>query len=293
MFKDNQDAMANEEEIEIPEGIDLFSDDDDYEPTSEESEALQEDEQTADDSQADEKSANEGTDGEIVQTYELKVNGQIHKVNQEELIKLGQMGMDYDRIRQQRDMAMNAPEIRMLNDMSQRFGMNSIDFLKNFENQINEQRISERANELMEQRGIDEDTALYLAKLEQQQEEQRYQQDLQQRQYQEQQYKQTVEQRAYQSQQEQLVNNWSALYDSFPELKEQYSDFTQFPEPVKQMVLDGRTPLEAYSKYMLDEKNKELNLIKNNNKVKEKSTGSLKANAGDDSDPFLAGLFGD
>lgn len=281
----------DEEVIDIPDDVELFGDDD--EPTSEESEALQEDEQTADDSQADEKSANEGTDGEIVQTYELKVNGQIHKVNQEELIKLGQMGMDYDRIRQQRDMAMNAPEIRMLNDMSQRFGMNPTDFLKNFENQINEQRISERANELIEQRGIDEDTALYLAKLEQQQEEQRYQQDLQQRQYQEHQYEQTAEQRAYQAQQEQLVNNWSALYGAFPELKEQYSDFTQFPEPVKQMVLDGRTPLEAYSKYMLDEKNKELSLIKNNNKVKEKSTGSLKATATDDSDAFLAGLFGD
>ena len=276
--------FVTEDVIDIPEGLELFGEDD-----CEETEPVETPEETEDEVPEDPEPNQEETQNEEP-LYELKVNGQIHKVPQSELIKLGQMGMDYERVKQQRDQYMNAPEIKILDDMARRFGMTDrTEFLQSFDHQIKEQRIQDRASELISQRGIDQETAIYLARLEQQQEDSKYQNELQQQQMQHKQHQQTAEQRAQQERQQQLVGQWSALYEAFPELKEQYEDFTKFPDAVKEMITQGRTPLEAYSKHLLDERNNELQILKNNNKVKEKSTGSLKASGKDGADPFLAG----
>ena len=226
--------------------------------------------------------------------FTLKVNGELKEVTQDEIIPLAQMGMDYNRIREQRDQALNAPELAMLDQMAQRFGMNSrMEFLQGFYNQIEEQRAYERANQLMLERGIDEESALYMAKLEQGQENAEFQQRMQQSQSQAQNHQRQAQEEAYNQRVQERVQGFQRLYENYPELKDKMASFDDFPQTVKEMVMQGASPLEAYQKHLIDERNKEMQIIKNNGNVKKRSTGSAKGAEGNQRDPFLAGLFGD
>ena len=70
------------------------------EEETEEAEELEEDDRGDDDRAQDEEKE------EIPASFTLKVNGSEVQVSQEEIIPLAQKGMDYDRIRQQRDQLM-------------------------------------------------------------------------------------------------------------------------------------------------------------------------------------------
>lgn len=222
-------------------------------------------------------------------SFTLKVNGSQVQVSQEEIIPLAQKGMDYDRIRGQRDQLMNDPTLKQLDDMAYQHGMDRQGFIDHLANAFRNDQISALAHQLMSERGLDEQTAHDMAALQwdnqtilkEQQMTMQRQQEAQRRQ-EEQRYRQS-------SEQEQMANSFAALYDAFPELGDK--TFDEFPDMVKEAIINGRSPLEAYQSFVLAENKKQLEIIKNNTKIKEKSTGSTQSVKQSETDPFLSAFL--
>lgn len=294
-FGDADTGTESVEELTAEQGDDFLSGLDEAEAMDDDAEETEESE---DDDEADQPESEESTQeqGEAqektkdTQLFKVKHLGQEIELTMEQMIENAQKGLDYDRIRQDRDTLKSSRKLQLLEDLAKDSGYEDVDaFVENFYENLEESRVIERAEQLSAERGIDFETAAEIAKMERENEK----------------LKKTMQEAEKvkaksADQQKQAVNDFNALFSKFPEIKEQYTSFDKLPESFRQKVAQGEQPLLAWNNYLLElkdmelkQKEKELETVKNNQKNKKRSTGSAKgAGQAKETDDFLKGLFG-
>ena len=294
-FGDADTGTEVAEELTAEQGDDFLS-------GLDEADAADEDEAEAEESEdydeADQPEAEESTQEqgeaqdktEDTQLFKVKHLGQEIELTMEQMIENAQKGLDYDRIRQDRDTLKSSRKIQLLEDLAKDSGYDDVDvFVENFYENLEESRVIERAEEIAAKRGIDFETAAELAKAERENE--KLKQKMQEA--------EKVNAKSA-DQQKQATSEFQALFAKFPEIKEQYTSFDKLPESFRQKVAQGEQPLLAWNNYLLElkdmelkQKEKELEIVKNNQKNKKRSVGSAKgAGQAKETDDFLKGLFG-
>ena len=294
-FGDADTGTEVAEELTAEQGDDFLSGLDEADAADEdEAEAEEpEDYDEADQPEAEESTQEQGeaqTEKEDTQLFKVKHLGQEIELTMEQMIENAQKGLDYDRIRQDRDTLKSSRKIQLLEDLAKDSGYDDVDaFVENFYENLEESRVIERAEQLSVERGIDFETAAEIANMERENEKLKK-------------TMQEVEKVKAKSadQQKQAVNDFNALFAKFPEIKEQYTSYDKLPESFRQKVAQGEQPLLAWNNYLLElkdmelkQKEKELEIVKNNQKNKKRSVGSAKgAGQAKETDDFLKGLFG-
>lgn len=294
-FGDADTGTEVAEELTAEQGDDFLSGLDEADAADEdEAEA----EESEDDDEADQPESEESTQEqgeaqektEDTQLFKVKHLGQEIELTMEQMIENAQKGLDYDRIRQDRDTLKSSRKMQLLEDLARDSGYDDVDaFVENFYENLEESRVIERAEQLSAERGIDFETAAEIAKMERENEK----------------LKKTMQEAEKvkaksADRQKQAVNDFNALFSKFPEIKEQYTSFDKLPESFRQKITQGEQPLLAWNNYLLElkdmelkQKEKELETVKNNQKNKKRSTGSAKgAGQAKETDDFLKGLFG-
>lgn len=294
-FGDADTTTEAAEELTAEQGDDFLSGLDEADAADEdEAEA----EESEDDDEADQPESEESTQEqgkaqektEDTQLFKVKHLGQEIELTMEQMIENAQKGLDYDRIRQDRDTLKSSRKMQLLEDLARDSGYDDVDvFVENFYENLEESRVIERAEQLSAERGIDFETAAEIAKMERENEK----------------LKKTMQEAEKvkaksADRQKQAVNDFNALFSKFPEIKEQYTSFDKLPESFRQKIIQGEQPLLAWNNYLLElkdmelkQKEKELETVKNNQKNKKRSTGSAKgAGQAKETDDFLKGLFG-
>lgn len=292
-FGDADTTTEVAEELTAEQGDDFLSGLDEADAADEdEAEAEEsEDYDEADQPEAEESTQEQGeAQTEDTQLFKVKHLGQEIELTMEQMIENAQKGLDYDRIRQDRDTLKSSRKIQLLEDLARDSGYEDVDaFVENFYENIEESRVIERAEQLSAERGIDFETATEIAKMERENEKlKKTMQDAE-----------KVKTRNA-DQQKQAVNDFNALFAKFPEIKQQYTSYDKLPESFRQKVAQGEQPLLAWNNYLLElkdmelkQKEKELEIVKNNQKNKKRSVGSAKgAGQAKETDDFLKGLFG-
>ena len=292
-FGDADTGTEVAEELTAEQGDDFLSGLDEADAADEdEAEAEEsEDYDEADQPEAEESTQEQGeAQTEDTQLFKVKHLGQEIELTMEQMIENAQKGLDYDRIRQDRDTLKGSRKLQLLEDLAKDSGYEDVDaFVENFYENLEESRVIERAEQLSAERGIDFETATEIAKMERENEK----------------LKKTMQEAEKvkaksADQQKQAVNDFNALFAKFPEIKEQYTSFDKLPESFRQKVAQGEQPLLAWNNYLLElkdmelkQKEKELEIVKNNQKNKKRSVGSAKgAGQAKETDDFLKGLFG-
>lgn len=294
-FGDADTNAESVEELTEQQGDDFLSGLDEAEAMDDDAE---EQEESEDDDEADQPESEESTQEqgeaqektEDTQLFKVKHLGQEIELTMEQMIENAQKGLDYDRIRQDRDTLKSSRKMQLLEDLARDSGYDDVDaFVENFYENLEESRVIERAEQLSAERGIDFETAAEIAKMERENEK----------------LKKTMQEAEKvkaksADRQKQAVNDFNALFSKFPEIKEQYTSFDKLPESFRQKITQGEQPLLAWNNYLLElkdmelkQKEKELETVKNNQKNKKRSTGSAKgAGQAKETDDFLKGLFG-
>ena len=294
-FGDADTGTEVAEELTAEQGDDFLSGLDEADAADEDEEESEESEDydEADQPEAEESTQEQGeaqTEKEDTQLFKVKHLGQEIELTMEQMIENAQKGLDYDRIRQDRDTLKSSRKIQLLEDLAKDSGYDDVDaFVENFYENLEESRVIERAEQLSAERGIDFETAAEIAKMERENEK----------------LKKTMQEAEKvkaksADQQKQAVNDFNALFAKFPEIKEQYTSYDKLPESFRQKVAQGEQPLLAWNNYLLElkdmelkQKEKELEIVKNNQKNKKRSVGSAKgAGQAKETDDFLNGLFG-
>lgn len=294
-FGDADTGTEVAEELTAEQGDDFLSGLDEADAADEdEAEAEEsEDYDEADQPEAEESTQEQGeaqTEKEDTQLFKVKHLGQEIELTMEQMIENAQKGLDYDRIRQDRDTLKSSRKLQLLEDLAKDSGYDDVDeFVENFYENLEESRVIERADQLSAERGIGFETAAEIAKMERENEK----------------LKKTMQEAEKvkaksADQQKQAVNDFNALFAKFPEIKEQYTSYDKLPESFRQKVAQGEQPLLAWNNYLLElkdmelkQKEKELEIVKNNQKNKKRSVGSAKgAGQAKETDDFLKGLFG-
>lgn len=294
-FGDADTGTEVAEELTAEQGDDFLSGLDEADAADEDEEEAEESEDydEADQPEAEESTQEQGEaqeKTEDTQLFKVKHLGQEIELTMEQMIENAQKGLDYDRIRQDRDTLKGSRKLQLLEDLAKDSGYDDVDaFVENFYENLEESRVIERAEEIAAKRGIDFETAAELAKAERENE--KLKQKMQEA--------EKVKAKSA-DQQKQAVNDFNALFAKFPEIKEQYTSFDKLPESFRQKVAQGEPPLLAWNNYLLElkdmelkQKEKELEIVKNNQKNKKRSVGSAKgAGQAKETDDFLKGLFG-
>ena len=294
-FGDADTGTEVAEELTAEQGDDFLSGLDEADAADEdEAEAEEsEDYDEADQPEAGESTQEQGeaqTEKEDTQLFKVKHLGQEIELTMEQMIENAQKGLDYDRIRQDRDTLKSSRKLQLLEDLAKDSGYDDVDaFVENFYENLEESRVIERAEQLSAERGIDFETAAEIAKMERENEK----------------LKKTMQEvekvkTRNADQQKQATSEFQALFAKFPEIKEQYTSYDKLPESFRQKVAQGEQPLLAWNNYLLElkdmelkQKEKELEIVKNNQKNKKRSVGSAKgAGQAKETDDFLKGLFG-
>lgn len=294
-FGDADTGTEAAEELTAEQGDDFLSGLDEANAADEDEEETEESEdyEEADQPESEESTQEQGeaqTEKKDTQLFKVKHLGQEIELTMEQMIENAQKGLDYDRIRQDRDTLKSSRKLQLLEDLARDSGYDDVDaFVDNFYENLEESRVIERAEQLSAERGIDFETAAEIAKMERENEK----------------LKKTMQEAEKvkaksADQQKQAVNDFNALFAKFPEIKEQYTSYDKLPESFRQKVAQGEQPLLAWNNYLLElkdmelkQKEKELEIVKNNQKNKKRSVGSAKgAGQAKETDDFLKGLFG-
>lgn len=283
-MEENTQVMDEEFGVDLS---DLVSDEDGYqtdEPEAEQEEATEEPEA----GQEQKEPEADAQPQETEELFDLKFNKEIRKVNRQEVTELAQKGLNHDRILEQRDSLQrqnaellkfreeNDGIIAMLDTAAQKSGMDRNTFLQSVrENAYVAQGLSRDA---AHERVLREDAEQRLSKADKREAERN-------------QAQQTAEQR--QEAQRQDIERFLKLYKNV--------DPNTIPKEVWDEVREGETLVTAYGRYenrRLSEDNRKLqesiNAMKQNEKNKQKSIGSVKTDGKETAkDPFLTYFMSD
>lgn len=204
--------------------------------------------------------------------HKIKYNGKEEEYKYEDLVALAQKGRNYDHVIGERDALKNSEEMKMLSEMAKQAGKkDGKEFLKEMQDNLTALKIEKRAKEL-EADGMKPEHAKRMAELE-------VSQPIKE-----------VDETVTDQEPNQFVNDFKQLLENFPETQ-QYKDISEFPEEFRALMDSGLSPLVAYTKMMLGEKQKKEQIEKQNSDAKKKATNSLKSDQADGKeDSFLSGL---
>lgn len=218
--------------------------------------------------------------------YKVKHLGQEIELTQEQLIINAQKGLDYDRIRTDRDTIKNSKQLKLIQDLAKESGYDNVDeFVDEFYNNLEQSKIQNRADQLVMERGIDLDVAVEMAEMEIENERLKTVQ---------------VKPVTYEAPVNPMVSGFEELFKKHPEIKTQYAGYDDLPMEFRAKISQGDDPVNAWTQYIIDTKDKQLQeahqaliALQNNNKNRQKATQSVKDSADKkETDDFLKGLFG-
>lgn len=218
--------------------------------------------------------------------YKVKHLGQEIELTQEQLIVNAQKGLDYDRIRADRDTIKNSKQLKLIQDLAKESGYDNVDeFVDEFYNNLEQSKIQNRADQLVMERGIDLDVAVEMAEMEIENERLKTVQ---------------VKPVTYEAPVNPMVSGFEELFKKHPEIKTQYAGYDDLPMEFRAKISQGDDPVNAWTQYIIDTKDKQLQeahqaliALQNNNKNRQKATQSVKDSADKkETDDFLKGLFG-
>lgn len=258
------------------------------EPTNNESDIVTDDEATVSVDESEEAREDENTEAEeeeVVsesntspesETFEIKVNGESKTLTRDEIISQAQKGADYDRVKEERDRFKESYKEygetqELLKALAKESGMNLKDYLSEIKKNMEEAKISDIAQELVD-KGIDEDVAQQMAKLQ-------YERDLTKNQLD-----------GIRNQQAQQEDMEAAVNEAFnADVKRLEADGVKVTDELINSLNPyfekGLTLVEAYQQKQIDDLKKQIETQELNQKNKQRSGGSVKSQAainGDD-----------
>lgn len=266
---------------------------------------VEEDEEEQDGNQTDEESSSEATEDEKKEpsaeesagtseekpdtdTFELKYNKEIRRVNRDEITELAQKGLNHDRILAQRDELQrengelqkfrqeNESNLNLLNSAAELAGMSVSQFLNNIrENALVAKGMSRDA---AKERVLREDAEQKLAR-------------------------KSAEDAAKAENEKREKTSQERIKRDSEEFARKYKDVDPktIPQEVWEAVSSGESLVTAYGNYLAEQTAKEneklraeIEALKKNEENRSKSIGSMKTEGQQKGkDPFLEGLFGD
>ena len=266
---------------------------------------VEEDEEEQDGNQTDEESSSEATEDEKKEpsaeesagtseekpdtdTFELKYNKEIRRVNRDEITELAQKGLNHDRILAQRDELQrengelqkfrqeNESNLNLLNSAAELAGMSVSQFLNNIrENALVAKGMSRDA---AKERVLREDAEQKLAR-------------------------KSAEDAAKAENEKREKTSQERIKRDSEEFARKYKDVDPktIPQEVWEAVSSGESLVTAYGNYLAEKTAKEneklraeIEALKKNEENRSKSIGSMKTEGQQKGkDPFLEGLFGD
>ena len=282
----------------------LAEEDDDYDVDLSDIE-VEEDEEEHDGNQTDEETSSEFTEDEKKEpsaeesagtseekpnndTFELKYNKEIRRVNRDEVTELAQKGLNHDRILAQRDELQrengelqkfrqeNESNLNLLNSAAELAGMSVSQFLNNIrENALVAKGMSRDA---AKERVLREDAEQKLAR-------------------------KSAEDAAKAENEKREKTSQERIKRDSEEFARKYKDVDPktIPQEVWEAVSSGESLVAAYGNYLAEQTAKEneklraeIEALKKNEENRSKSIGSMKTEGRQKGkDPFLEGLFGD
>ena len=226
----------------------------------------------ADDSQPQEEATGEGTEEtqESPQesdqkpaepTYKVKFKGKEQELPVSQLVTLAQKGMNYDIVYNELNTLKASPEIQLMEEMARRHGMTREDYVKAVRESMQQQAIQEQVA-----KGVPEEVAKRLSYLE-------------------------AKDKANTKAQMEAAK---AAYTrkQFAELAAEYPDIKEFPQEVIEAINKGKSPLDAYRAYDLQQTRKKIEALQKQLENRRKTPGSAASPQGtEEHDLFLEGLM--
>lgn len=286
-FESNEVQTSTEIETteinDIPD-VDLFGDEtedntDDLEFDDFNNEADSGNDENAEDESIEDAQNQEQNETESEIKYTLKHLDDTREVNLEELIALGQKGLDYDRIRGGYDSYKQySNTIDSLKALAEENGVTVDQLVNDVVNNNREMRLQARINEIMDAEIVSEDVARRMAEqeqkianLEKQGEHKRQ------------------EQEQSNAEMEQRMAEVKKLTELYPETAQQGF---QIPQPVLDNIQNNGVGLvEAYQHYLINQKDTKIKQMEQGEKNRKNNIGSLKSNSKAEPDEFLDALF--
>lgn len=278
-------SMTTEQQPENMEeqfDLDLFTDED--EPgglfdDATETEPAEESEEAAEGGEETEASP----DAELVT---IPFNGQEIQVTKEQAAQLVQRSVAYEQQKREMEQLRNSPERTILQEMAMQAGVPYEQFLQTFTQNIQAQQIQTRAAQLAQEKFLDEDTALQLAKLEIENQKLSSQQQM------------TISrqqeiQRQIQMEQQAFIQEIGALCQQYPDFQTKYPTLDKMPQEMQQAIQSGGSITAAYQSILLKEKDNEIAMLKQNQTNVQRAPGSAAGNGSNDTDAFLNALWSD
>lgn len=168
------------------------------------------------------------------------------------------------------------PERTLIERLAMQAGMSPDDFMQNAENMIVENKIAARVEQLLEQ-GLSEDMARHVAQVEQKLAAGQVQQAI------------SAQERKRQSEESAGEERIRAQIREF---NEQYPDVGMPPDEVFEDIRKtGVSPVVAYQRYLLGKKEAELAKLRQEQKNRENTPGSVRGRGVEVEDPFLVELM--
>lgn len=252
------------------------------EPTDNESDIVTDEEATVDIEESEEATEEESNEPEETkefsdnntspenETFEIKVNGESKTLTRDEIISQAQKGADYDRVKEERDRFKESYKeygetYETLKQLAEASNMNLKDYLSEIKKNIEEAKISDIAQGFAS-KGIDEDVALQMAKLQ-------YERDLTQNQL-----------NGIKNRQAEQEDMQAAVNEAFnTDVKRLEADGVKVTDELINSLNPyfekGLTLVEAYQQKQIDDLKKQIETQKLNQKNKQRSAGSVKSQA--------------
>ena len=256
-----------EKEVEVTED-EFFADDE-----SQEDDNDLFDDEDVENNQDESDESDEVVEDNKTNVIKIKFNGAEESLDMEtqydEIVALIQKGKNYDHVKQEQESLQ--PTISELQQIAKDVGAKDVNgLLAKLKQDIHSEKVNSRVQELI-QDGMSEKHAKQLAELELKQNVEPLQQDA----------------KEDESTQEDVGKQlFVELFEEYPELvKLEYKDF---PQEVKEMIENGKKPLVAYQKYLLDKERQEKEQLAHKAKIKDRNVGSLKTAKDDNADDFLS-----
>lgn len=192
-------------------------------------------------------------------------------VEEEQRVLVGDTEMTAKEIEQILDHVQSVPEKSVVRKLAEQCGMTTNEFLERADDLFSESRIGTRVQQLLAQ-DYDPGMARHIAQLE----------------VENARYKNTpgeMDRAEHKRIEEQVRNNVQEFSAMFPDVYEIP------PEVYEDVAKTGATPVVAYQRHLIAERDRELNRLRQENKNRESTPGSVRGRGVEVEDPFLVELM--
>lgn len=155
-------------------------------------------------------------------------------------------------------------ERQMLEQVAAQAGIGFDELMRQMEGSLDEAKSGLRAEQLVEQ-GYDPGMAQHIARIE-------------------------LENAKFKGGQA-IGREQAKIFDGIAEFEAAYPDVDDLPEQVKREIRAGATPVAAYQRYLLGERERELQALRQEKKNRETSPGSIRGMNVEEEDPFIVELM--